>query len=177
MNGRVLARSGLSLAVLCVGIVSAEIGFRVIDGYRLDRWQLLLKSPRIDNGRELESEDYARTRTFEPAFDSAWYRSDPAEYDRAPKRALPADWLRAVENYTPALGEPIFLADELRYLYNRNWLVEACQTGKHSNFIKYYQKNPGFVYAFDGPDASTERIRVSCTRSTDPMRPPSRRSV
>ncbi len=149
-----LGGAAIFIATLCVGLLALEFAFRAIDGYRLDQLPLTIRQ-----GHELgpvqDSLPYAKEIRIDPSFNVDWFNSDPPDYDRTAKNHLPADWVKAIANYQPAPGERAFVKDELKFLYNRNWLIEACKTGAHSNVIEHYKRYPGFVYAFPSPDNST----------------------
>jgi hypothetical protein len=141
--------------IVCLCLIAAEVTLRLIDGYRIDHLTLLLVEPR-DMAPAQASLYYAKQRILDPTFDISWYTTDPPDYDRSPKRDLPADWSRAVANYKPSPGEPAIFHDQLRFLYNYNALKEACRTGGQSEAFRYYKKFPGFVYAFPSPDSSAD---------------------
>jgi hypothetical protein len=125
----------------------------MIDGYRIDKFALVLRKPH-DTEPAAPTLRYAQKFILDPSFKITSYETDPPDYDRTPKRPLPAGWAKAVAAYKPAPGARAFVKSEFEFLYNYNWLVDACRTGFHSNVIKFYKKNPGFVYAFRSPDDS-----------------------
>lgn len=139
----------------CLCLAGLELAFRLIDGYRIDQLRLALREGLNTEPAEA-SLHYAKQRILDPSFDISWYSTNLADYDRSPKFPVPADWKAAVEHYHPSPGERAFVAEELKFLYNYNWLVETCKTGDHANVIKYYKRSPGFVYGFRSPDASTD---------------------
>lgn len=149
-----VANTALLITTVFLGLLLGEIGFRFLDGYRLDRLALV---PIHQNAvSSPNSFAYAKQIKLDPTFDIAWYRSELRDYDRKPKNKLPADWVKAENNFKVIPGDPTFLKDELRFLYNYNWLTEACKTGVHSRFLEYYKRDPGFVYAFRSPDGSDQ---------------------
>ena len=131
----------------------AEIACRLLDGYRLGELKLV-NEPRTEASTAADLSGYAKQIALDRTFDIAWYKTNPADYDRSPKYTFPADWLKAVADYKASPGEPDFVKEELKFIYNRAWLVEACETGAHSNVIRHYEKNPGFVYSFASFDGS-----------------------
>lgn len=149
--------TNIAVAAVATGLClfALELGLRVIDGYNLGHLSLqALPGPR--KAAEVDATRYAQQIKIEPGFDLAWFHTSPPDYDRSPKYALPADWKEAYANYQPSSGEPTFVKGEFQFLYNRNWLVRACPTLQNNKVIKYYKKDPGFVYAFVSPDASDD---------------------
>lgn len=151
-----LINVSLAATTICLCLVAGEFGFRAIDGYRFDQVALTLRVVHDDTGAGADTLSYAKQTHLDPTFRLDWYTTDPANYDRSPKRHLPADWVKAETNFQATPDEPGYLRDEFRYLYNYNFLVDACKTGDHSNFLKYYERFPGFVYAFAAPDSTTD---------------------
>lgn len=139
-----------------IGLMLGEIFFRHIDGYQLDRLRLIIrKNHNIGTPQAILR--YAKEETFNKSFDISWFStstSDLVDYDRSPKFPLPSEWISAVKNYKRSPGEPPFVKNEFKFLYNKNWLLEACKTGNHTNVIKFYKNYPGFVFSFEGPDNS-----------------------
>jgi hypothetical protein len=154
----IVANIVLAVVVTCLCFVTLEVGLRLVDGYRLDRLTLEGGSatPERAAADGVDATRYAKKVRLDPTFDLAWFHSSPRDYDRLPKYEPPAEWIKAVANYRPSPSEPPFVKDEFKFLYNYNWLVEACSTGKHSNVIRHYKTFPGFVYAFAGPDGSID---------------------
>src|SRR5579872_1750921 len=109
------------VATVCVGLILGEIVFRMVDGYRLDRLALILRQQN-DTDQAGATLGYAKRLTLDPSFNLAWYTTNPQNYDRSPKYPLPADWVKAVAQYKPAPDEPAFVQNELKFLYNYNWL-------------------------------------------------------
>jgi len=139
---------------LCLGAL--EVSFRLIDDYRLDR--LVLRVKNVPTGGQFaEAPDatrYARKIALDPTFRLAWFHTDPHDYDRSAKYKRPADWAKAIASYRPSPGEPSFIKNELGYLFNYNLLATFCASGYGRESLPYFQKNPGFVYAFAAPDTT-----------------------
>jgi hypothetical protein len=148
----------LAVAVTCLCLCVIEIAFRWIGGYRIESLTLALQ-PGHDTDPPEASMDYAKQRVLDPTFDISWYSTDPPDYDRSPKYDIPADWRDAITNYKTSPGERDFVKEELQFLYNYNWLVNACRTDfrkrSPTNVLRHYKRFPGFVYAFASPDGST----------------------
>jgi len=154
-----VSRSALGSAlVLIVTVVicfsAGELCFRLIDGYKLTSLSLI-PIRQQEAGSTRESDSYAARTRLNPSFHLDWYNTNPRDYDRSNNYPLPRDWIRAVRDYKPQPGERAFIKNELKFLYNYNWLVDACKTDNGTRVIKHYRINPGFVYAFKSPDAST----------------------
>ena len=149
----ILANLAVTAVVTCLCLATLELAFRLIDGYRIDQIRLVPREGRSTEPAEA-SLHYAEQLILDPSFSASWYLTSPVDYDRSPKYPVPSDWKDAVENYRASHSERAFVKDELKFLYNYNWLVEACETGNHSNIIKYYKRFPGFVYAFISSDGS-----------------------
>lgn len=139
--------------VLC--LVVGEVVFRVADGYRLDRLALVIEERGKGRTGTTDSMSYAERLKLDPGFPVSWYKTSPQDYDRSNNYSLPPDWVKAVANYKPAPEEPAFIKNELKFLYNYNWLVDACKSRVGTRVIRHYAHNPGFVYAFASPDSST----------------------
>jgi GDSL-like Lipase/Acylhydrolase family len=142
--------------VTCLCFVAVEVCFRLIDGYRLDSLVLQVKNVPT-GGRFAEPPDatrYAQKVALDRTFELAWFHTDPKDYDRSAKYKHPTDWADAIADYRPSPGEPYYVRQNFEYLYNYNYLVNFCATGAGYDQLHYFEKNPGFVYAFAAPDAS-----------------------
>ena len=133
---------------IAVALVAAEVLFRTIDGYRLDRLTLAAVLGHGEQPAKASLPD-ARKRTFAKGFDVAWYTEDPPHYDRSPRFAPPADWDAAVKNYRKATGRQDYAEVELKFLYNDKWLEEACAGANSSETesLRLFKQYPGFVYS------------------------------
>lgn len=142
---------------IAVALVAAEVLFRTIDGYRLDRLTLAAVLGHGEQPAKASLPD-ARKRTFAKGFDVAWYTEDPPHYDRSPRFAPPADWDAAVKNYRKATGRQDYAEVELKFLYNDKWLEEACAGANSSETesLRLFKQYPGFVYSFASPDGSAK---------------------
>jgi hypothetical protein len=150
-----LGNAALLVVAILFSLIVCEIAFRLVDGYRLDSLALTLQRPLVAK-TDIDATPYAKQLAIDPDFNLAWFPTDPPDYDRRPKNRLPNDWLKAETDYKPAPGERAFVRNELMFLYNYNWLVDACKTGAHTNVISHYKRFPGFVYAFASPDSSDQ---------------------
>lgn len=155
-----IGHAATNFLLLGLSIVAAlggtEAGFRIIDGYRLGQLSLTVV-PRILSGQPAEvSLPDARKETFTSGFDVSWYTADPQQYDRSSKFSPPADWAAAVKNYRQATGTHDYTETEIKFLYNDQWLEEACAKRDATPTLRQFRRYPGFVYSFASPDGSTK---------------------
>ena len=144
-----LANVAVVVVTVGLGLAAGEMLFRLNDGYRLGTLALALKpTPSLEDATS--TLPYARQIVIDPAFKIDWYGASPQrETTREPPMAMPDDWTRAIESYPPG-----FLRDELKFLYNEDFLEWACKTGNRTNVLRKYKEKPGFVYAYRQPSGS-----------------------
>src|SRR5580658_3762769 len=121
-TSRIVTDVLLAAIVSFLCLVTLETGFRLLDGYRLDRLTLEAKGAHLKHALPdgPDATDYASRIRLDPTFDPAWFHTSPPDYDRSPKYELPTDWVAAVANYRASLGEPPFVQDEFKFLFNYN---------------------------------------------------------
>lgn len=145
---RQLASNLVVIAItLVLTAVVGELGFRIIDGYRLDRLALDIKQAAAPIEESDYTLPYAKSALLAPGFDAAWYKTDPPEPRSTPRQTLPADLVQAAEKLEPGV-----VRNELQIMWNYDFLSEVCRTGRQLRTLVALGKNPGFVYAFKNPD-------------------------
>lgn len=142
--------------VTCLCLIAVEVSLRAIDGYQLDSLVLQVKNV-PQGGRFAQAPDatkYAEKVALDHTFKLVWFHIDPRNYDRSARYNRPAEWAEAIANYKLSPGEPSYMQPEFEWLYNYNYLANFCATGGGYEGLRYFAKNPGFVYAFAAPNAS-----------------------
>ena len=152
----------LVLGATAVGLLADELGFRLIDGYRVDSVPLIIQQ-RADVKRPGARLDLARSLLIDRDFDPDWYTADPPKPSVPPQDPLPAVWSAGLEQVPagPVRGLPAgFLRREYQFLYNYDYLVRSCETGKLNRPLQAYRESPGFVFAFrNGDDSASPDYR------------------